>query len=55
MYALKIITSVLIAIMIVIVSAELISIRWEPKNKATIFGFTFMEIVYVLSIVCIWY
>lgn len=50
MYTLKVITTVLIAFMILI-------IFWfakGKKDKPTIIGFGFMEIVYMLSLVCMW-
>lgn len=50
MYALKIITAVLIAFMMLI-------IFWFAKgnkDKTTIVGFGFMEIVYILSLICMW-
>ena len=48
MYTLRVITTVLIAFMMLI-------IFWfakGQKDKPTIVGFGFMEIVYILSIVC---
>ena len=50
MYTLKVITTVLIAFMMLI-------IFWFAKGKKdrpTIIGFGFMEIVYMLSRVCMW-
>lgn len=50
MYTIKVITTVLIAFMILI-------ILWFAKGKKdrpTIIGFGFMEIVYILSLICMW-
>lgn len=50
MYTLKVITTVLVAFMILIVF-------WfakGKKDKPTIIGFGFMEVVYILSIACMW-
>ena len=48
MYTLKIITTVLIAFMMLI-------IFWFAKgkrDKPTIVGFGFMEVIYILSLIC---
>ena len=50
MYTLKVITTVLVAFMILIVF-------WfakGKKDKQTIIGFGFMEVVYILSLICMW-
>ena len=50
MYTLRVITTVLIAFMMLI-------IFWfakDKKDKPTIVGFGFMEIVYILSLICMW-
>ena len=50
MYTLKVITTVLVAFMILIVF-------WfakGKKDKPTIIGFGFMEVVYILSLICMW-
>ena len=50
MYTLKVITTVLIAFMI-------LNVFWfakGKKDKPTIIGFGFMEIVYILSLICMW-
>ena len=50
MYALKVITTVLIAFMMLI-------ILWfakGKKDKPTLIGFGFMEVIYILSLVCMW-
>lgn len=51
MYALKIVTTVLIVIMMLIVLFFANGMTWE-KDKASIIGFGFMEIVYELSLIC---
>ena len=50
MYALKIITTVLIAFMVLIIFWFA---KWK-KDKPTIIGFGFMEVIYILSLVCMW-
>ena len=50
MYTLKVISTVLIVFMMLI-------ILWfvkGKKDKPTIVGFGFMEIVYILSLICMW-
>ena len=50
MYTLKVVTTALICIMMLI-------IFWfakGKKDKPTIIGFGFMEIVYILSLICMW-
>ena len=50
MYTLKVVTTVLIAFMMLL-------IFWfakGKKDKSTIIGFGFMEIVYILSLICMW-
>ena len=50
MYTLKVITTVLIAFMMLI-------ILWfakGKKDKPTLIGFGFMEVIYILSLVCMW-
>ena len=50
MYTLKVITTVLIVFMMLI-------IFWcvkGKKDKPTIVGFGFVEIVYILSLICMW-
>ena len=53
MFALKIVTTVLIGILMLIVLFFVNGMIWE-KDKASIIGFGFMEIVYVLSLICMW-
>lgn len=53
MYTLKIVTTVLILIMMLIVLFFANEIRLE-KDKVSIIGFGFMEIVYWLSLICMW-
>ena len=50
MYTLKVITTVLIAFMMLI-------ILWfakGKKDKPTLIGFGFMEVIYIISLVCMW-
>lgn len=53
MYTLKVITSVLIAILMLIILRICMGLHWK-KNSASITGFGFMEIVYILILICIW-
>lgn len=53
MHTLKNITTVLIAILMMILLSFGKGLRWK-KDKASIIGFGFMEIVYVLSLICMW-
>ena len=53
MFVLKIVTTVLIGILVLIVLFFVNGMIWE-KDKASIIGFGFMEIVYVLSLICMW-
>lgn len=53
MQALKNVTTVLIAIMMFIILSILNGLHWK-KDRASIIGFSFMETVYVLSLICIW-
>ena len=55
MNVLRVVTSILISIMIIIVYSSILGMLGDARNRTTVIGFTFMEIVYVLSIVCIWY
>ena len=50
MYTLKVITTVLISFMMLI-------IFWfakGKKDKPTLIGFGFMEVIYIFSLVCMW-
>ena len=53
MFALKIVTTVLIGILMLIVLFFVNGLIWV-QDKASIIGFGFMEIVYLLSLICIW-
>ena len=53
MYTLKVITTVLIAILMLIILIFGKRLHWK-KDKASIIGFGFMETVYALSLICIW-
>ena len=50
--AVKIFTTVLILAMTAVVWFFLMNA--ELKDRATVVGFSFMELVYVLSLICIW-
>lgn len=53
MYTLKFITSMLIAIFMLIILEFSRGLHWK-RDKASIIGFGFMEIVYILSLICMW-
>lgn len=53
MYALKIVTTTLICLMILIISWFWSGFTWK-KDKANVIGFGFMELVYFLSLICMW-
>lgn len=53
MNVLKTITSVFIVIMLLTIYSFSKGLCWE-KDKTSIIGFRFMEIVYGLSLLCIW-
>lgn len=53
MHTLKIVTTTLIWILIFIIFAFIRNLIWT-KDKASIVGFSFMEIVYILSLICMW-
>ena len=53
MHTLKVITTVLIAILMFIILIFGKGLRWK-KDKASVIGFGIMGIVYVLSLICIW-
>lgn len=53
MHILKIFTTVLIWIFAFILFAFMRGLTWK-KNKASIIGFSLMELVYALSLVCMW-
>lgn len=52
MLSLRIFTTLCIVSLMMIVFYFLMNV--EIKDKGTIFGFSFMEMVYILSLVCIW-
>lgn len=53
MYTLKIITTTLICIMMLIISWFCKDLSWK-RDKASVIGFTFMETTYLLSVFCMW-
>jgi|GEM_PF-2462771 hypothetical protein len=53
MYALKIVTTVLEVMLMLIFLLFSRRMTWK-RDKASIVGFGFMEIVYVLSLICMW-
>lgn len=53
MYTLKVVTSVLIALLMLVILLFSRGLHWN-RDKATLIGFSFMEIVYVLSLICMW-
>lgn len=53
MNTMKIISTVLICIMMLIILWTCKRFTWK-KDKASIIGFSFMEIVYIFSLICMW-
>lgn len=53
MYILRSIVTVLICIMMLIIVWFVQGFTWK-RNKASVIGFAFMEIVYILSLICMW-
>ena len=53
MNALKNVTTTLICIMILIILWVCKDFTWK-RDKANVVGFGFMEVVYILSLVCMW-
>lgn len=53
MHTLKVVTSVLIVFLMLLILMFSRGLRWN-RDKATIIGFGFMEIVYILSLICMW-
>ena len=53
MDTLKTITTVLIAFMMYIILISSRKLRWK-RDKKSIIGFGFMEIVYIFSLICMW-
>lgn len=53
MGTLKTITTVLIAFMMYIILIFSRKLRWK-RDKTSIIGFGFMEIVYIFSLICMW-
>ncbi len=53
MYALKIVTTVFVGLLMLMILLFARGLYWQ-KDKATIIGFSFMEAVYVFSLICMW-
>lgn len=53
MYTLKVITTVLILFLMLTILLFSRGLHWK-RDKATIIGFGFMEIVYIISLICMW-
>ncbi len=53
MYAFKIITTTLNVIMMGIIFFFMRATEWE-KDKATIIGFSAMQILYLMNLFCMW-
>lgn len=50
--AIKVFTTILVFGMMAVIWFFLMNA--ELKDRATVIGFSFMELVYVLSLICIW-
>lgn len=53
MYALKNVTTAFICIMMLIILWFCQGLTWK-RDKANVIGFGFIELVYLLSLTCIW-
>lgn len=53
MFVLRVITTICIAFLIMIIYYFSKGFKWK-RDKASMVGFGFMELVYVLSLICIW-
>ena len=53
MNTMKIISTVLICIMMLIILWSCKGFTWK-KDKSSIIGFSFMQIVYIFSLICMW-
>ena len=53
MNTMKIITTVWICTMMLIILWSCKGLTWK-KDKSSIIGFSFMEIVYIFSLICMW-
>ena len=53
MNTMKIISTVLICIMMLIILWFCKGLTWK-RDKTNVVGFGFMEIIYLLSVVCMW-
>lgn len=53
MHTFKIVTTIFIVLLMGIFMTFFKGASWE-KDKASIIGFGFMELVYVFSLICIW-
>ena len=55
MIALRIITTVLIILLMLAIMSFMKDYKWKhKKDHASIIGFSFMQLVYILSLVCMW-
>ena len=53
MHELRIITTIFIIILMLIILCFSKGLKWQ-KDSASIVGFGVMEVVYALSLICIW-
>lgn len=53
MHALKIVTTIFIAMMYLIILWFSKGLTWK-RDKASVIGFGFMEMVYIFSLICMW-
>lgn len=55
MYTLKIITTVLIMLLMLVIWYFMKDYKWKRKrDHASIIGFSIMQLVYFLALVCMW-
>lgn len=53
MHSLKVVTTLRIVLMVLIIVWSGKEYRWE-RDKSNMIGFVFIELVYLLSLICIW-
>lgn len=53
MYALKIVTTVFVVMLMLIILSFSKGMKWK-KDKAAIIGFGYMQISYILCLICMW-
>lgn len=55
MFALKIVTTTFIALLMLVIFIFCFSLKGRDRDKATYIGFSAMEIVYIMALICMWF